>query len=79
MKIENLSNNEASFSGSATINIIDQSEEALLVQIQGIQEMNLPFWIPKEEAETEAELNPQKIIRWVFRQINKYFNGQEDD
>ena len=79
MKVVNLSNNEAIFSGSATINVVEQSEEALLVQIQGIEEMNLPFWIPKEEAETEENLDPQKIIRWVFRQINKYFNGQQDD
>ena len=74
--------NRAIISGQAEIIVIEENkaESRLKIEIQGIEELSSPFWIPTDEAvDEDKNVDPEKVIRWLLRQMNKYFNGQQNE
>lgn len=77
LKIEN-DNMDANFSGHLKIEVLDSTETKYLLSCN-TYDLLKPFWIDKADAETDKKVDPNKVIRWLLKKLNKYFNGQEED
>ncbi len=77
LKIEN-DNMDANFSGHLKIEVLDSTEAKYLLSCN-THDLLKPFWIDKADAETDKKVDPNKVIRWLLKKLNKYFNGQEED
>ncbi len=77
LNIEN-DNMDANFSGHLKIEVLDSTETKYLLSCN-TYDLLKPFWIDKADAETDKKVDPNKVIRWLLKKLNKYFNGQEED
>lgn len=77
LNIEN-DNMDANFSGQLKIEVLDSTETKYLLSCN-TYDLLKPFWIDKADAETDKKVDPNKVIRWLLKKLNKYFNGQQED
>jgi hypothetical protein len=69
---------DANFSGHLKIEVLDSTETKYLLSCN-TYDLLKPFWIDKADAETDNKIDPNKVIRWLMKKLNKYFNGQQED
>lgn len=81
LTITNDQNNSvrANFSGYLDCQQLDSNETQYKLQVDTISGLDAQFWVDKSEVETNSNIDPSKVIKWLLKQLNKALNGQDQD
>ena len=69
----------ANFSGFLDYQQLDSNETQYKLQMATVNGLDAQFWVDKEDIETNSNIDPSKLIKWLLKQLNKALNGQDKD
>ena len=75
---DSIEDDRVNFDGYLKLEVLESTDTQYQIKCNVLADLQ-PFWIDKTEAQTLENIDPNKVIRWLFKQLNKALNGQDND